>query len=714
MKHEMHDHEDAHKSGKKMNSHEYTMEEHVHDMVAHDHQHMHHDMSDMNMDMSRGDMGMDHNHAGGHMMHMGNMNRKLVVSLILTIPVILLAPIMGIVTPVTLSGIPFQAWLLILVGSVLYFYGGSPFSTGAVQEIKDKRPAMMTLISMGISVAYFYSVYQTIVRMMHPMQMTMDYFFELATLIDIMLIGHIIEMNAVMKADSAVTSLAELVPKKVHIFHKEMNHFMDVDISTLKVGDRIMVKGDERIPVDGIVISGNPEIDESVITGESGFVSKIKGDKVTGGSLNSGSSFEMEVTKTVDEGFLSQVQQLVTNAQAHKSNAETLADRVAGWLFYFATGAALIALVIWSSLDGVNYALPIVVAVLVIACPHALGLAVPLVVARYTNIAASNGLLIQDRNAVENMSEIKYVLMDKTGTLTTGIFEVKNVVSLSKVSEDKILGLAAALEMSSTHPLAKSIIQEANVRHVKIPKVTNDMNMAGVGVMGTINKKQYQLVNFSSLDENQITPEIAKASESDFTVSYLIENDQVIGFVQQGDTVRPNAVSFIQQLKANKMTPVIVTGDNSKAAEKVAVELGITDVFSELKPQDKIAIVERFQQQGKVMMIGDGVNDAPALAQSDLGIAIGAGTDVAANSADVILVKSSLLDVLNLVKLTKRSHAKMTENLWWGAGYNLIAIPLAAGILIPVGFTLNAMVGAVLMSASTVIVALNAMSLKLK
>ncbi|WP_420825623.1 heavy metal translocating P-type ATPase [Weissella uvarum] len=684
------------------------------DMSQMHHNHMNMDMGGMDMSHMNHDDMMMH---GGHMMHMGNMKRKLWVSLILTIPIIIFSPMMGMNLPFTVTGVPGQNWLVLILGTILFFYGGQPFFSGAKGELEAKKPAMMMLITLGISVAYFYSVYATIMNAVHPSAHVMDFFWELASLIDIMLIGHIVEMNTVMKAGSSVDALAQLVPKQAHIQEQD-GQTRDVDPKDLKPGDVVLVKENERVPADGKILSGSPVLDESLLTGESKGVTKQVDDEVVGGSQNQNQSFTMKVTKAGDSGYLSQVQALVSNAQSHKSDAENLADKVAGWLFYAATGIAFIALVVWTIARGFTFALPIVVTVLIIACPHALGLAIPLVASRMTGLAAKHGLLIQNRNALESINQVKYILMDKTGTLTEGHFKVQNVKVLDdQVTENDVLRLAGALEKGSTHPLALGIVEAAqNAGISDFPEVEDFENIPGTGVTGKINGHSVAVVNAKYLDEHEIrfdqTAYTAQA-EAGYSVSFVLDDDNVLAMLAEGDAIKAGTAEFIQSLQQMGFEPVMLTGDNQQAAQKVAKQLGINKVHAEMKPEDKIKYVKDYQEKAGAMMVGDGVNDSPALAQATIGVAIGAGTDVAISAADVILVNSKPSDILNLIKLARNTRRKMIENLWWGAGYNVIALPLAAGILIPWGFQLDPMVGAILMSLSTIIVAINAMTLKI-
>ena len=675
-----------------------------------DHQGMSHDMENHSMHMDHGDMGHEH-----HMMDMGDMNRRFWVSLGLMLVIIVLSPMMGMTLPFTITGIPGQPWIVLVLGSLLFFYGGKPFFDGAKQELKTHKPAMMTLITMGISVAYFYSVYATIMNAMSSDGHIMDFFWELASLIVIMLLGHMIEMKTVMQAGSAVDALAQLVPKEAHV-ELASGERQDRPINQVPNGATLIVKENERVPMDGVVTKGMPTVDESLLTGESIGVMKHTGDTVVGGSQNLNSAFTMQVTQTSSSGFLAQVQQLVDQAKADKSKSEQLADRVAGWLFYAAITIALVALIVWTSLSGFNTALPFVVTVLIVACPHALGLAIPLVVARMTGLAAHNGLLIQNRQALEQINHVGYLLMDKTGTLTEGDFVVQWVRTFDdSMSDEEVCRLAASLEQNSTHPLAQSIVAAANGQ--QLSAVEHFTNMPGSGVEGYINGELISVVNASYLEKHDIDynhERYVDALHQGFTVSFVLKNKQPIGLLTAGDSIKPDAAQLVQRVRQMGIEPVMVTGDNHAAAEKIAHEIGIKLIHAELTPQDKVDLVKQYQEKAGVMMVGDGVNDAPALAQATIGVAIGAGTSVAINSADVILVDSKPTDILHLIVLAKNTHRKMVENLWWGAGYNVIALPLAAGLLVPWGIVLGPLGGAILMSISTIVVALNAMSLKVK
>ena len=680
-------------------NYEEMMSEHHHNHEIMDMEHENHEMHNMhNMDNMHDMDNMDMMNHGGHMMHMGDMSKKLKVAIILMIPLLLISPIAGF----TILKFPGSEILQLILGTIIFFYSGTPFFRGAKGELKSRKPAMMMLITMGISVAYAYSVYATIMSLYG--HMGMNFWFELATLIVIMLIGHLIEMKAIMGAGDALKDLASLVPKKAHLKSGK-----DVELSELKVGDLLLVKENEKIPADGLILS-EALVDESMITGESRAVNKKSNDLVYGGSLNQNQPFEMKVTTLGKDSFLNQVAELVKKAQAQKSNLENMADRVAGYLFYAALIVGIFSLIFWTISSNFSFALLLAVSVFVIACPHALGLAVPLVVSRLTSISAKNGLLIQNRTSLEKINTIKYALMDKTGTLTDGKFIVRDVIDFTD-----ILQIMAALEGSSTHPIAQSIVSAAKpLKNLKVEAVEN---IPGVGIKGQVNQNFYQIVNYKYLRENQLSydeQKIAQYLDLGLTLSFLINEQQdVLGFIALGDSPKADAKAFINGLLAQGITPVMLTGDNKETAQKIASALNIPEFRAELKPEDKAEIVKEYQKKAGVLFIGDGVNDAPALATATIGFAIGAGTSVAISTADVVLVNSNPSDVLDMINISKRMLRKMKQNLWFGAGYNIIAIPVAAGILYPfTGFYIDPLIAAVLMSISTVIVSINAMGLR--
>ncbi|WP_270262320.1 copper-translocating P-type ATPase [Lactobacillus panisapium] len=671
---------------------------------------MNHDSS-MHMDhgqqmsMGGGDMMMH----GNHMMHMGNLKQKFWISVILSLPILFLAPAMGVHLPFQFS-FPGSEWVVVIFATILFVYGGEPFLKGAYYELKSKKPEMMTLISLGITTAYVYSLYAFIQNdLLNSKNHIMDFFWELATLILIMLLGHWIEMTSVMNASSSVKDLAKLLPDKVHV--QRDGQTSDVAINEVQKDATIIVKPGESIPLDGIILNGTSDINESLVTGESNDVTRKKDDKVIGGSVNGSNALTIKVTNSANSGFLANVNKLVQSSQMNKSKLQTLADQVSGWLFYAALIIGIIALIVWTSINGIADGLERMVTVLVIACPHALGLAIPLVNAKSTSIGAKNGLLIRNRNVISVSSKINYLLMDKTGTLTEGKFQVRKCDSLNEsVSPIEALKLIASIEQDSTHPIAKSILQYAHEKQIELLPLSESKNISGKGVSGVLSGKEYLLVNEKAA--RKIITNFPTIDVADYTTSYLIQDKTLIGYVAVGDQVKSSASSLIKQIKQLNITPVMLTGDNKKVADSIAKKLGITEVYSELMPEDKQKIVAKLQSEGnKVMMVGDGINDAPSLAKADIGVAIGAGTDVAVDSADVVLVNSEPTDIISFLKLAQNTQKKTVQNLWWGAGYNIIALPLAAGILAPWGIILAPAVGAILMSLSTVIVAINAETL---
>ena len=669
---------------------------------------MNHSMNNnSSMKMGNHDMMMH----GGHMMHMGNLKKKFWVSVLLSLPIIFLSPAMGVHLPFQFS-FTGSDWVVVIFATILYFYGGEPFLSGAFYEIKDKKPEMMTLISLGITTAYIYSIYAFVKNnLLNSKAQVMDFFWELATLILIMLLGHWIEMNSVMNANSSVHDLAKLLPDKVHV--QNNGQFKDMAINDVQKNAVILVKAGESIPLDGVILSGSSQVNESLVTGESREITRKENDKVIGGSINGSGTLTVKVTSSANSGFLANVNKLVQSSQMNKSKLQNLADKVSSWLFYAALVFGIIALIVWTSLRGISGGLERMVTVLVIACPHALGLAIPLVNARSTSIGAKNGLLIRNRNVISISSKINYLLLDKTGTLTEGKFQVRKFDSLDKnYSADEVIKLIASLEQDSNHPIAQSILQFAKEKNMKLYSLANSKTLDGKGVSGTLNGKEFQLVNEKAA--RKLVNQFPKIDALNYTSSYLVEGNDLLGYVAVGDEIKKNAASLIKQIKDLNITPVMLTGDNEKVAQNIAQKLNISEVHSGLMPADKQKIVAELQEKGnKVMMVGDGINDAPSLAKADIGVAIGAGTDVAVDSADVILVNSEPLDIISFLNLAQHTQRKTVQNLWWGAGYNIIALPLAAGVLAPWGILLSPAVGAILMSLSTVIVAINAETLKI-
>ncbi|PBJ85896.1 copper-translocating P-type ATPase [Staphylococcus epidermidis] len=658
-------------------------------------------------------------HHSGHAHHHGNFKVKFFVSLIFAIPIILLSPLMGVNLPFQFT-FPGSEWVVLILSTILFFYGGKPFLSGGKDEIATKKPGMMTLVALGISVAYIYSLYAFYMNNFSSATgHTMDFFWELATLILIMLLGHWIEMNAVGNAGDALKKMAELLPNSA-IKVMDNGQREEVKISDIMTDDIVEVKAGESIPTDGIIVQGQTSIDESLVTGESKKVQKNQNDNVIGGSINGSGTIQVKVTAVGEDGYLSQVMGLVNQAQNDKSSAELLSDKVAGYLFYFAVSVGVISFIVWMLIQNdVDFALERLVTVLVIACPHALGLAIPLVTARSTSIGAHNGLIIKNRESVEIAQHIDYVMMDKTGTLTEGNFSVNHYESFKNdLSNDTILSLFASLESQSNHPLAISIVDFAKSKNVSFTNPQDVNNIPGVGLEGLIDNKTYKITNVSYLDKHKLNYDndlFIKLAQQGNSISYLIEDQQVIGMIAQGDQIKESSKQMVADLLSRNITPVMLTGDNNEVAHAVAKELGISDVHAQLMPEDKESIIKDYQSDGnKVMMVGDGINDAPSLIRADIGIAIGAGTDVAVESADIILVKSNPSDIIHFFTLSNNTMRKMVQNLWWGAGYNIVAVPLAAGVLAFIGLILSPAIGAILMSLSTIIVAINAFTLKLK
>ena len=675
------------------------------DHSKHDHNEMDHSkMNHSAMDHSE----MDHGAMGGHAHHHhGSFKDIFLKSLPLGIAILLITPLMDIQLPFQII-FPYADVVAAVLATILYIFGGKPFLMGAKDEFNSKVPGMMSLITLGITVSYAYSVYAVAARYVTG-EPVMDFFFEFTTLILIMLLGHWIEMKALGEAGNAQKALAELVPKDAHVVLED-DSIETRPVADLQVGDLIRVQAGENVPADGTIQRGESRVNEALVTGESKPIEKNPGDEVIGGSTNGDGVLYVEIKQTGDKSFISQVQTLISQAQSQPSRAENLAQKVAGWLFYIAVIAALIALVIWMVIADVPTAVIFTVTTLVIACPHALGLAIPLVTARSTSLGASRGLLVKDRDALELTTNADVMVLDKTGTLTTGEFKVLDVELFNdKYTKDEIVALLSGIEGGSSHPIAQSIISYAEQQGIRPVSFDSIDVMSGAGVEGQANGHRYQLISQKAYGRN-LDMDIPKGA----TIIVLVENDEAIGAVALGDELKPTSKDLIQALKKNKIHPIMATGDNEKAAQGAAEILGI-DYLANQSPQDKYELVEKLKAEGKkVIMVGDGVNDAPSLALADVGIAIGAGTQVALDSADIILTQSDPGDIASFIELAQKTTRKMKENLVWGAGYNFIAIPIAAGILAPIGITLSPAVAAVLMSLSTVIVAINAMTLKLE
>ncbi|MDF1864625.1 MAG: heavy metal translocating P-type ATPase [Saprospiraceae bacterium] len=668
-------------------------------------QHQGHDMKNHgdHANRSKHEGHGEHNHHDHHRMMIEDFKKRFWVSLILTIPVLLLSPMIQNLMGVNwaFSG---SMYVLFALSSVIYFYGGWPFLKGLKDELSKKSPGMMTLIAVAISAAYLYSsavVFGLVGK---------TFFWELATLIDVMLLGHWLEMRSVLGASKALEALAALMPDEANLIHGD--HIMKVKVSELKQGDIILIKPGEKVPADGEITEGESDLNESMLTGESMPVKKSKGQEVIGGSINGSGSIKVKIKGTGDDTYLSKVIQMVQEAQGQKSKTQRLADKAAYWLTIIALVAGFGTFAAWLLMGSeLSFALERMVTVMVICCPHALGLAIPLVAAISTSISAKNGLLIRNRTAFENSRNITTIVFDKTGTLTKGSHEVVRIVSLSEnYNETEILKYAAAVESPSEHHISKGLQRKAKAENLKLPSVQNFKYESGVGVNGKVNGKSVQAGGFVLMEKLNLTPPEDEKEAVETKIFLIIENE-LVGFITFADEIRESSFDAIKTLQNNGIKVSLLTGDNEKVAAAVAKELNMDDYMAEVLPDQKLDKIKALQSKGEfVAMTGDGVNDAPALAQAGVGIAIGSGTDVAAETADIILVESDPKDIANLLLFGKATYRKMVQNLAWATGYNMIALPLATGF-IP-GFMISPAFGAALMSVSTIICAVNAQLLK--
>lgn len=652
--------------------------------------------------------GTEHNmhdkHAGHHT---GDFLKRFGICLALTLPVVLLSEMIQhwFGYHITFRG---DKYVLLLIGSIIYFYGGMPFLKGMIREIRDNAIGMMTLVALAISVAFIYSV--AIIFGLKGM----DFFWELATLIDIMLLGHWLEMRSQMAASKALESLIALLPSKVHV--ERNGSVVDIDLKDLHNGDLALIKPGEKIPADGLVLDGVSYVNESMLTGESTPVKKAKGEKVIGGSINSDGSLRVQITGTGKDSYLNKVITMVQTAQSAKSTTQNLADKVAKWLTIVSITVGVATFIYWFSVEkNLAFALERMVTVMVTSCPHALGVAIPLVAALSTTISATHGLLIRNRTAFESSRKLTTIIFDKTGTLTKGLHGVQKVISLTdKYSEDQLLQYAASVQQNSEHHIAHGILGRLKQQNLVLWRVEDFNYMQGIGVSGVVNGKKVLSVGPNYFRQNNILlPTVPRAVDQDTaTVSFLLIDNEPVAIITLADLIRETSKEAIEQLKEMHIKTFLLTGDNEKIASAVSSELGMDGYLANVLPHDKLKKLKEFQEKGEVVaMTGDGVNDAPALAQADVGIAVGSGTDVAAETADVILVNSDPKDVVQMIAFGKATYRKMIQNLAWAVGYNLVCIPLAAGVLYPY-FTLSPAIGAVLMSLSTIIVALNAQLLR--
>lgn len=652
-----------------------------------------------------------HGHAGhaGHGDHVAQFRRLFWIMLVLAMPVVgfneTFAHLIGYQLPDT----EWTRWISPFLGTVIYFWGGRPFLTGAVSEIRSRKPGMMLLIALAITVAFVSSWGASL----NLLDRELNFWWELALLVVIMLLGHWIEMRSLAQTTSALDSLAALLPDEAEKI--DGDEVVKVTPADLEVGDVVIVRPGASVPADGIIVDGSASMDESMVTGESKTVRRGEGEQVVAGTIATDSGLRIEVTATGGDTALAGIQKLVTDAQESSSRAQRLADKAAAWLFWFTLGAAILTAVVWTVVGMPNDAVVRTITVLVIACPHALGLAIPLVVSIATERAARGGVLIKDRLALESMRTVDAVLFDKTGTLTKGEPTVTAIDTISGYEEAYVLALAAAAEADSEHPLARAITGAAETRDVAVPSASDFSSSPAVGVKATVDGEVIEvggpyLLEKHSAEELPIADEWRKEGA---IILHVLADGEVIGALRLADEIRPESRDAVDALHSAGAQVVMITGDAQAVADTVAKDLGIDRVFAGVRPEHKAAKVKELQGEGhKVAMVGDGVNDAPALAQADVGIAIGAGTDVAIGSAGVVLASSDPRSVLSVIELSRATYRKMKQNLWWAAGYNLLSVPLAAGILAPIGFVMPMSVGAILMSASTVVVALNAQLLR--
>ncbi len=666
---------------------------------------------------------MDHTKHQGSKHHSGNMDhsghtghdhgamiadflRRFWVCLVLSIPVVALSMMFQELMGYHLD-FPYREPIVVVLATIIYLYGGWPFLQGTVGEVRTRQPGMMTLVAVAITAAYVYSVAVAVGWLEG-----MDFFWELATLIDIMLLGHYLEMKSVAGASRSLELIVKMLPSDAHMVHGDMIH--EVKVSELAIGDIVLVRPGERVPTDGEVIEGESTVNESMLTGESVPVQKSVQDKVIAGAVNGEGSLKVKVTHQGQDSYLNKVVTMVQEAQNAKSQTQTLADKAAGWLTMISLSVGLLTLLVWLwAGKETSFAVERMVTVMVTACPHALGVAIPLVVAISTAISAQKGLLIRNRTAFEEARKITAMVFDKTGTLTEGEFGVSRIKLLDNTfDESAFLGIVAALEQQSQHPIAQGIVREARQRQLNLPGISNFQSITGKGVLALVDGKKVLVVSPGYLKENNIAiPSDAYSSGAE-TVVFVLINNGLAGYIALADKIRPDSKEAVQALQKAGIKVYMATGDHQKVADSVAGQLGLDGVYAQVLPDQKVNVIKDLQGKGYfVAMTGDGVNDAPALAQANVGIAVGSGTDVAAETADIILVNSNPRDITNLVAFGRATYRKMMQNLFWATGYNVIAIPLAAGVLYPT-FVLSPAIGAVLMSASTVIVALNAQLLR--
>ncbi|MGO2750584.1 MAG: heavy metal translocating P-type ATPase [Pseudoclavibacter sp.] len=676
---------------------------------GHEHEHEHRGKDQHAAQANHSEHGGHAGHAGHGADHVAQFRRLFWINLVIAVPVVGFSSMFAMLLGYEIPGFPGAALIAPILGTVMYVWGGHPFLTGAVSELRARKPGMMLLIALAITVAFAASWGASLGLLHHDL----EFWWELALLIVIMLLGHWIEMRSLAQTTSALDSLAALLPDSAERI--EGDRIVPVSPTELVVGDVVVVRPGGSVPADGRITEGRADIDESMVTGESRPVSRGVGDTVTAGTVATDSGLRIQVTATGDDTTLAGIRRLVTEAQNSTSRAQRIADRAAAWLFWFALGAAAITAIVWTLVGDPDAAVMRTITVLVIACPHALGLAIPLVVSIATEKAARSGVLIKDRLALESTRTIDAVLFDKTGTLTKGEPTLTEIAVAGTLAADEVLAIAAAAETDSEHPLAKAIVRAATERGLSVPASSDFASSPAVGVTATIDGREIRVGGPRLLEELGASElDTADAWRGDGAIIlHVVRDGSVVGGLKLADEIRPESREAVDALHGLGIEVVLITGDAEAVARAVGEELGVDRIYAGVRPEDKSAKVAELQAEGKkVAMVGDGVNDAPALARADVGIAIGAGTDVAIASAGVILASDDPRSVLSVIKLSRASYRKMKQNLWWAAGYNLLSVPLAAGIFAPIGFVLPMSIGAVLMSLSTVVVALNAQLLR--
>lgn len=679
-----------------------------HNEIAHEH-HVNHTNHNQHGNHDHHD---HHNHEHHDHSNHGNFKKLFLISLIPGILLMVISPMMGVKLPFQFT-FPYSDILAVILATLLLVIGGKPFFSGLISEFKQKSPGMMSLVSLGLGVSYIYSVVAVILRYVSNLE-TMDFFFEFASLILIMLLGHWLEMKAISKAGSAEDSLLELLPKSARLVQDD-NSIKEISISEIKKGDVLEVQAGEGIPADAKIIEGETRVNEALLTGESKAVYKTIGDQVIAGSTNGENRIKIKVSSEQNQSYIYQVKNLLNEAQAQGSRSENLANKISGYLFYIAIFAALISFVVWSLSANLSTGIMYLVTTLVIACPHALGLAIPLVMAKSSSLGAKHGILLKNREAYSIAEEANVIVLDKTGTLTDGEFKVMDLQILSdRYNDSEIYSLLAGIESGSSHPIAQAIVKHVKDKGINMARFESSETITGVGIAGTYENSHYELISLKSYNEKVYRDDLQIKSDQAYTSSVLTKNNEAIAVVSLGDQIKDSSYSLVKSLKDNGLQIIMATGDNEAVAKSVADKLGI-NYLAQQRPEDKYKLIQKLQSEGKkVIMLGDGVNDAPALKLANLGVAIGTGTKVALDSADVILLNSEPKDLEAFLKLANQTQRKVKQNLFWGAGYNFLAIPLAAGALAWAGITITPAIGAVLMSLSTIIVAVNAMSLNLK